>query len=359
MNKNRIIIILVTGLLLLGAVALWGARGFGGADTADIASQLEEKVNDIDITQETTSPAGNGGEIELAVFDAPQEIDGERWLVSPTTVFSGGVAKDGIPPIDHPKFVTPAEADEWLAETDLGVAISIDGTDRFYPFQILVFHEIVNDQVNGQRVLITYCPLCFASAVFDPVVDGERVEFGVSGKLWNSNLVMYDRKNDGYWSQVLGTAIMGPNAGAQLELLPSDQLTYGSWKSSVTGGEVLSKETGATRFYGKDPYGSYYTDDSDIFFPVGNTDHRLNNKDFILGIIVDGQPKAYLPRAIKEAGTVTDEVNGRTLELTWEEDLQVVRIYQQEDDGTMTRINPFAHFWFSWVAAHPDTLLYK
>jgi len=273
-------------------------------------------------------------------------------------IVSGGPPKDGIPSIDNPQFADPQTADAFLSDTDPGVAVSLHGIDRFYSFQILVWHEIVNDTFKGERVLVTYCPLCFTAIVFDPLVQGERVEFGVSGKLYESNLVMYDRKTNSYWSQILGEAIVGEMAGETLEVLPSDITTFGEWKKKFPNGEVLSLDTGAQRFYGTDPYGNYYSND-DIFFRVSAQDDWLDKKDFILGIVINGKAKAYYPPTIRERGEITDVFEGKTIIATHNPELNVVRLYEQHPDGKRTRINPFGSFWFSWVAVHPDTEIYK
>ncbi|MBI4160268.1 DUF3179 domain-containing protein, partial [Candidatus Wolfebacteria bacterium] len=170
-------------------------------------------------------------------------------------IVGGGPPKDGIPSIDRPKFISVGEASEQVSDAEPGLALEIGSVSRFYPFQVLVWHEIVNDTIGGRRILVTYCPLCLSGIVFDPVVNGERVEFGTSGKLWNSNLVMYDRKTESLWSQILGEAIVGEMTGTQLKVLPSDQIRFGDWRKFHPSGEVLSRDTGATRFYGQDPYG--------------------------------------------------------------------------------------------------------
>ncbi|PIQ80131.1 MAG: hypothetical protein COV79_02130 [Parcubacteria group bacterium CG11_big_fil_rev_8_21_14_0_20_41_14] len=273
-------------------------------------------------------------------------------------IVSGGPPKDGIPPIDKPKFVDVKEADSFLSATDPGVAVSLSGIDRFYPFQILVWHEIVNDTFRDRRVLITYCPLCYTAIVFDPVVQDERVEFGTSGKLYESNLVMYDRKTDSYWSQILGQAIAGEVAGQALEILPSDVTTFGEWKKKFPDGHVLSRNTGADRFYGVDPYGDYYSND-DIFFRVSAEDDRLEKKDFILGIVVNGKTKAYYPPTIKERGEIVDIFEGKTIMAKYDAELDVVQLFEKMEGDELKRINPFGSFWFSWVAVHPDTELYK
>lgn len=272
-------------------------------------------------------------------------------------ILGGGPPKDGIPSIDNPKFVSFSDAGKFLKDSEPGIAFEINGEARFYPFQILVWHEIVNDTVSGQRVLITYCPLCLSGIVFDPVVQGERVEFGTSGKLWNSNLVMYDRKTDSLWSQILGESIVGEMTGTKLTVLPSDQIRFGEWKKLHPNGEVLSRDTGATRFYGQDPYGDYYTTPG-TFFPVYKKDGRLPKKEFVLGIVVSGKTKAYWPAAVKKVGSVEDVFEGKTIVAKYEQDIDAIRLFEKKGE-TLERINPFGAFWFSWVAAHPDTELYK
>lgn len=157
-----------------------------------------------------------------------QEREGTKHSIPLGEIKSGGPPKDGIPSIDKPNFISIKEAEGFLKESDPGIAINIEGEKRFYPFKILVWHEIVNDMIKGKRVLVTYCPLCLTGIVFDPVVKGERVEFGVSGKLWNSNLLMYDRKTDSLWSQVLGEAVVGEMVGTKLAVVPSDIIQFGN-----------------------------------------------------------------------------------------------------------------------------------
>lgn len=304
-----------------------------------------------------------GGETkteQITIDDESKEImvtDGVKHSVPLDEIVGGGPPKDGIPSIDNPKFVSARGAD-FIKDEEPGLAVEVDGIARFYPFQIMVWHEIVNDTINGKRILITYCPLCLSGIVFDPRVLGERVEFGTSGKLWNSNLVMYDRKTDSLWSQILGEAIVGEMTGSKLKVLPSDMIRFRDFQKRYPNGKVLSRDTGATRFYGQDPYGDYYTTPG-TYFSVSNKDNRLNEKDFVLGIVVDGKAKAYFPPAIKQKGEITDQFAGKTIIARYEQDLDAVRLFEKKPDGALERINPFAAFWFSWAAAHPDTDLYK
>lgn len=147
--------------------------------------------------------------------------------------------------------------------------------------------------------------------------------------------------------------------GTKLTVLPSDQVRFGDWKKLHPHGQVLSRDTGARRFYGSDPYGDYYTDNSAISFPVKTADDRLENKDFVLGVVIGDKAKAYYPPAIKAKGEVIDTFAGKTIIARYEQDLDAVRLFEKKTDGPLERINPFSAFWFSWVAAHPDTELYK
>lgn len=280
-------------------------------------------------------------------------------LVPPEEIVSGGPAKDGIPSIDAPKFITSTQAREWLQDSEPGIAFSAGATDRFYAYQILVWHEIVNDTIDGRRILVTYCPLCLTGFVFDPLVAGERVEFGTSGKLWKSNLVMYDRKTDSLWSQILGRAIAGELAGAELNLLPSDTIRFGEWRRTHPNGEVLSRETGAERFYGSNPYGDYFAATDFAVQLAEFKDQRLSREAFVLGLVQNGQSKAYSVEAVKRQGEFRDQFAGEEYLLRHDKELDVVRVFRRLTDGTEERINPFSAFWFAWVAAHPETELFK
>ena len=286
------------------------------------------------------------------------ETDGVKHSIPLEEIVEGDPGKDGIPSIDYPKFIPISEAEEWLEDLDPGISVTKDGITRFYPYKILVWHEIVNDIINDKRVLVTYCPLCFSGVVFDPIVQGERVEFGVSGKLWNSNLIMYDRKTDSLWSQLLGESVVGEETGAILPLIMSDQMQFGRWKENFSKGEVLSKDTGAFRTYGVDPYGSYY-DSSSLYFDVGHEDDRLFEKDVVLGIVVNDQAKAYLPEAVTGNGTFEDNIGGQKIEIEYLENMDIIRFYKILEDGTKEPINPIPNFWFAWVAAYPETELYN
>lgn len=285
--------------------------------------------------------------------------DGVKHSIPLEEILSGGPPKDGIPSIDDPKFVPVAEASVWLGDSEPGIAFSRGSTHRFYPYQILVWHEIVNDTVEGERILVSYCPLCLTGFVSDPQVLDERVEFGTSGKLWKSNLVMYDRKTDSLWSQVLGEAVVGEMTGTKLKTLPSDQVRYGNWKKQFPDGVVLSRDTGANRFYGSSPYGDYFSVTNLSLSLARPTDTRLPNDAFVFGIVINGKAKAYPTASVTAKGTVEDVVEGERISLRYDKELDAVRMFKQLPNGSEERINPISGFWFSWATAHPDTELYQ
>src|SRR5215831_7525771 len=156
----------------------------------------------------------------------------ENHTVPLDQIVSGGPPPDGIPSIDNPKFVSIQEADDkFLHDDDLILGLNINGDIRAYTLQILVWHEIVNDNVGGMPVAVTYCPLCFTNQVFKRIIDNNVVaQFGTSGKLYNSNLVMYDRKSKSLWSQVLAEGIVGKYAGSRLQRIPFDIAKWSDWK---------------------------------------------------------------------------------------------------------------------------------
>jgi hypothetical protein len=320
----------------------------------------------VDAGEVKSPPKENSSETEKVsgsgVFQTTKEImitDGVKHSIPLDELIGGGPSKDGIPSIDNPKFVKSSESDKWLDDSEPGIALSKGNTNRFYPYQILVWNEIVNDTVEGERVLVSYCPLCLSGVVFDPLVNGERVEFGTSGKLWHSNLVMYDRKTDSLWPQVLGEAVVGEMTGTKLKILPSDQVRYGDWKKKFPEGEILSRDTGTFRSYGTNPYGDYFAVTNLSLSLTNPTDTRLPNDALILGIVVNGKAKAYSIDSVKKNKVVQDVFEGKNFTLRYDEELDVTQIFEKFPNGAEERFNPFSAFWFSWASAHPDTEVYK
>lgn len=290
--------------------------------------------------------------------------DGVKHSVPLDEILSGGPPKDGIPSIDNPKFLSVKEANEFLKDEEAGTGLCIPSTSsgqegdcRFYPYQILVWHEIVNDTVGGEAVLVTYCPLCLTGIVFERKLLDKAIEFGTSGKLWKSNLVMYNRtedpKKESLWSQVLGEAIVGEFTGIELKIIPSDIIKYGDWKKLHPNTKVLSKDTSFSRTYGYDPYGDYYTS-NEVSFGASFNDKRLHPKEFILGVQISGKYKAYHSSALK-AGETKDTFNGEQIFIQKKPEGEV-RMFKGPNREPLPYIGAF---WFSWLAAHPETQLYK
>lgn len=279
--------------------------------------------------------------------------DGIKYIVDPSKIVGGGPPKDGIPSIDDPAFVSVTEADEWIQDNELVLAMNHKGVKRVYPLQIMVWHEIVNDNIAGDPVLITYCPLCGSGIAYQRTIDGEEAEFGTSGKLFNSNLVMYDRKTDTYWSQIDGLAIVGELTGMKLKAVSIDTVVWRDWKKAHPDSEVLSQETEYERPYGTDPYGSYY-EDSFLIFPVEDEDNRIHPKTVVFGIEINGVFKAYREEDLKKLRSIDDVVNGVEIRIERDE----VGIVKITNKSTGEEIVKERGFWFSWYAFHPDTLLY-
>ena len=283
--------------------------------------------------------------------------DGVKHSIPIDEILSGGPPKDGIPSIDEPKFIPAKEAGEFLTDDSPGIGLFYKGEARFYPYQIMVWHELVNDVVAGDALLISYCPLCVTGIVFDRTLNDVPTEFGVSGRLWRSNLLMYNRtgdeKTESLWSQVLAEAVVGENTGQKLTIVPSDTVRFGDWKKEHKDVKVLSKETGALRTYGSDPYEDYYTNES-VSFGATFNDDRLHPKSFVLGVEMNGLFKAYHMEALKE-GVTTDTFNGKTITIK-KTAIGEVRMFVGGDEEPLPYIGGF---WFSWLAVHPETELYK
>ncbi len=171
-------------------------------------------------------------------------------------ILSGGPPKDGIPSIDDPVFVSVAEAAD-LPETEPVIGFAVGDDRRAYPLRILIWHEIVNDVVGGVPVAVTFCPLCNAAIVFDRRVDGETLEFGTTGKLRNSDLVMYDRQTESWWQQFLGEAIVGEMTGKRLKFLPARIESLARFRARAPDGKVLAPNNPGMRRYGYNPYTGY------------------------------------------------------------------------------------------------------
>jgi Protein of unknown function (DUF3179) len=259
----------------------------------------------------------SGGDDELAVSTVEWATDFSRHSVPLSEFQSGGPGKDGIPSIDIPMFVSVEEADEWLSEREPVIELVHGEIARAYPIQILVWHEIVNDEVGGTPVVVTFCPLCNTALVFDRRVGGRVLDFGTTGNLRNSDLVMYDRQTESWWQQFGGEAVVGELTGLELEHLPARIVAWEDFAQRHPTGEVLSQETGAVRDYGRNPYEGYDDVDSGPLFPVSQEDDRLAPKERVVFLERDGEAVVVPFARLAEQGRVEVEVGGDDLVVEW------------------------------------------
>lgn len=218
----------------------------------------------------------------------------------------GGPPKDGIPAIDRPRFDTASQARDWLAPQEPVIVLRLSGQARAYPLQILMYHEIVNDVVAGIPVAVTFCPLCNASLVFDRRVGSRILDFGTTGRLRKSDLVMYDRQTETWWQQFTGQAIVGALAGTQLKMLTAEVVAFEAFRAAYPLGEVLSRRTGHTRPYGSNPYRGYDRVGQNPFLFDDPVDARLPAMERVLAVMLGGRTRLH-PFAQLEKQAVANE----------------------------------------------------
>lgn len=217
--------------------------------------------------------------------------DAQDWLIPTEEVRDGGPGKDGIPSIDNPQFSTVANTN-FLEEDDLVIGVKVGNTIKAYPHPILDWHEIVNDKVDDLALAITYCPLTGTAIGWERTLAGQETTFGVSGLLYNSNLIPYDRASDSNWSQMRLDCVNGERIGNTIKTYSVVETTWKTWKSWFPDSEVMQLPVGNNRDYDRYPYGGYKTNPS-LLFPVDVTDDRLSAKTRCLGVVQDGEAKVY------------------------------------------------------------------
>ena len=252
-----------------------------------------------------------GRDITLAPTSLANEQAGVPRDVSLYTL----LPKDGIRSIDDPRFVPAAEAGGDMTDGEFVIGVDINGDVRAYPINVLSRHEIINDTVGGKPIAVTYCPLCFTGIVYDRSVEGKVLEFGVSGKLVMNDLVMYDRQTDSLWQQILGEGIDGRYKGTRLTPVAATQTTWAQWRDAHPETLVLDKRGG----YGSDSYAGYYrSGDSGVLGGFGSND-ALPAKAFVLGLVLNDEPKAYPFRELLSQTIVNDRLGGRDLVIVYDD----------------------------------------
>jgi len=270
---------------------------------------------------------------------------------------AGGPPKDGIPALTDPK-VIPQQKATYLDDADRVLGIVIAGEARAYPLRILNWHEIVNDTLNEVPFVVTYCPLCGTGMVFKASQNkNQRDFFGVSGLLYNSDVLLYDKKTESLWSQIGKKAISGKRKGEELTILPATHTTWSDWSTRFPDTTVLSLDTGYRRDYSRDPY-SGYERSRKLYFPVRNKDNRFHPKDWVAGVIFNGKAKAYPFNELKKLnttqGSFTDTIGGVPLTISYDLSHRTLTV----KDASGSEVPNTQSFWFAWAAFHPETSIF-
>ena len=269
-------------------------------------------------------------------------------------VFKGGPPKDGIPSIDEPRFVK-AEAASRLDDSDLVLGIALYGVAKAYPLPIMNWHEIVNDRFGDLPVVVTFCPLCGSGMAFESIMDGRPLTFGVSGLLYNSDVLLYDRQTESLWSQLKSSAVSGFYKTRKLKSVPMQHTTWQHWRKQYPNTLVLSFDTGFSRNYSRNPYEGY-EDIEQTYFPVKFRAKGLHPKERVIGLTVNGKAKAWpLVELRKAGGVVNDNIGGQSVTVRFDEKHESAIVVDKQGKA-LTSVNLF---WFAWAAFHPETELFR
>jgi hypothetical protein len=352
--------ILVLAVLVPGPVGC-GGNGDDHDDALEIDTALVRSLEEELATLDAGPGLGEGGPPNPL---AGWKTDFGKHAVPLKEFQSGGPGKDGIPAIDRPRFAHATDVD-YLEPNEPVVALELDGSAKAYPIQILMWHEIVNDTVGGVPVAVTFCPLCNTAIAFDRRVDGRTLDFGTTGNIRNSDLVMYDRQTESWWQQFGGRALVGELTGARLEQLPARIVAWREFLGAHPDGDVLTRATGHDRPYGQNPYLGYDDVDSPPFFITRNFDDtRLAPKERVV-FVERGKSAVAIPfSALRKRRAITVDIDGHRLLVRWRRGVasplngpdvaagRDVGAAEVLEDGERV---PFAEpFWFAVAAFRPD-----
>ncbi len=349
-----------------------------------LSALLPACSQDTDVTEPGTDPGATPGGGVSETF----------WSIPVDQVFDGGPGKDGIPALENLDMATVANAGlSFMEDDDLVLAIRKEGTVHLYPHPIMDWHEIANDAIGDFHFAVTYCPLTGTGIAWNRELEGEITTFGVSGLLYNSNLIPYDRLTDSNWSQMRLNCVQGELNRREAGTYNLIELPWSLARSWFPEGRVLTDNTGFQRDYDRYPYFSYRTDNG-LLFPVNHEDDRLHNKERVLGVVIDSLARTYRFSAFpSEGGVRNDEFNGQALLVVGHPDDNYMAAYHRrmpdgtvlvfswvESDGPviaedqegnrwdifgravsgprageqLSEAPAFMGFWFSWVAFYPD-----
>ncbi len=267
----------------------------------------------------------------------------------------GGPPRDGIPAIDSPRFI-PASSARELAPGDRVLGLRLGGEARAYPVAILNWHEVVNDVLGGVPVAVTYCPLCGTGVAYRAEVAGRRLQFGVSGLLYNSDVLLYDRQTESLWSQILSRAVSGPMRDQTLTMIALEHTTWSDWRARHPDAAVLSRETGFARDYDRDPYLAYRLSDA-LMFGVSAQNDAYPAKTWVLGVELAGRTKAYpFPELAQlETRTFVDRIGDADVRIVFDPDNLSARAERPDGEALPT----IMAYWFAWFAFHPQTEVFR
>jgi len=255
------------------------------------------------------APADSGS--DPVIWSAPGfSTDFSRILVDPAGILSGGPPKDGIPAIDDPRYVGPEPASAWLADNEPVILVTVGTEARIYPLQILTWHEIVNDTLGGMPLAVTFCPLCNTGVVFERRHEGRTLDFGTTGRLMNSNLIMYDRQSESWWQQATGEGIIGDYAGNRLGFHPSLTLSFADARSAAPEADVLSRDTGFSRPYGRNPYAGYDAPENRPFLYDGSWGAERNAMDRVVVLMHGSEERIVGYDEVEAGGLLEIEIGG-------------------------------------------------
>jgi len=346
---------------------------------------------------------------ERLPFDASEwKTNFKKHSVPLSELISGGPPKDGIPAIDQPAFEAVEEAERWLKPREPVILFAHGGDARAYPLQILIWHEIVNDTVGGLPVAITFCPLCNTAIAFDRRLRGTVLDFGTTGKLRFSDLVMYDRQTESWWQQITGEAIVGDLTGQRLTFLPAQIIGWETFRATFPQGRILSRSTGFARSYGRNPYVGYDDISASPFLYAGPRDARLRPMERVLTVSIGAEDVAYPFSTLERVRVVNDTVGGVPIVVLFvkgvasaldrpsiadSRDVGTAAVFQRRLDGrtlafrsqgdgviddqtksswnilgqatagplrgrVLSPVVSGQHFWFSWAVFKPKTRIY-
>jgi len=274
-------------------------------------------------------------------------------IIDEDKILSGGPSKDGIPSINNPLFVDVKDVN-YLKDDDIIIGLNHNGIQKAYPTRILVWHEIANDTIDTLNVAVTYCPLCGTAMVFDREIEGKLRSFGVSGLLYQSDVLMYDRETNSLWSQLAMKSISGKSVGSELKWLPSQHLTWKAWRTKYPNSKVLSLDTGYNRNYNASPYANYINSE-DVMFPVPKNRDDLSNKTWVVGVIIDGVAKAYDVNKLPNKTEIKDTIGKTNIIIKYDKEKNHPSVITEDKK----EIASVLVYWFAWQAFYPNTEIWK